>query len=118
VRGRLGYAIVPDTMIYGTGGLAFGHVNVSQSLFSTGFAGTYSAAATTSDTKTGWVIGAGIESMITPDWMLRLEYLHYDLGTVSSSAQISGPFAAGTSAQANYQVNGELARAALSYKFH
>jgi outer membrane immunogenic protein len=117
VRGRFGFVLVPDTMVYGTGGLAFGHAVVSQSLFSSGFVGTFSAAATTSDTRTGWVIGGGIESMITPNWTVGLEYLHYDLGTITSVAPISGPGPA-TTAAAKYQINGELARASLTYKFH
>lgn len=118
IRGRLGFVLVPETMIYGTGGFAFGHATVSHSLFSTGFAGTFNATATTSNTKTGWVIGAGIESMIMPNWTVRLEYLHYDLGTVSSVAPILNPGPTGTTTQANFRVNGDLARVGLIYKFY
>jgi outer membrane immunogenic protein len=117
-RGRLGFLVAPETMIYGTGGLAFGHTNVSQSLHSSGFAGTFDATSTNSNTNTGWVVGAGIESMIVPNWMVRLEYMHYDLGTVVSIAPIStaaGP--TGTSTETNFRVNGDLARAGLIYKF-
>jgi outer membrane immunogenic protein len=120
VRGRAGFVVAQETMIYGTAGLAIGHANVTHSLGTRGLAGEYAATATTSVTKTGWVVGAGIEAMIARHWMARLEYLHYDLGTVSSTAPIFnvvGPTATGTSAQADFRITGELARAGLSYKF-
>lgn len=116
VRGRFGYLIVPGTAVYATGGLAYGRVVVSHSLFSSGFVGTFIANGASSDTRTGWVIGAGIESLIAPNWTARLEYLHYDLGTLTSIAPISGP--GGGAAWGNFGINGDLARAALIYKFH
>ncbi|HWP27680.1 MAG TPA: outer membrane beta-barrel protein [Xanthobacteraceae bacterium] len=116
LRGRLGFLVIPDTVIYGTAGLAAGRVSFSHSLRTTGFAGTFTAAATGADTKAGWVVGTGIETWLAPNWIMRLEYLHYDLGTVSSTAPILAPGPTGTSARADFRVYGDVARGSLIYK--
>lgn len=117
LRGRLGFSIIPDTVIYGTAGLAASRVSFSHSLRTAGFAGTFTAAATGAETKAGWVVGTGIESWLAPNWIVRLEYLHYDLGTVSSTAPILAPGPTGTSARADFRVYGDVARGSLIYKF-
>jgi outer membrane immunogenic protein len=116
VRGRLGFSIIPETVLYGTAGLAVGRVSFSHSLHTTGFAGTFDAAATGAETKAGWVVGTGIESWLASNWILRLEYLHYDLGTVSSTAPILAPGPTGTSARADFRMYGDVARGSLIYK--
>lgn len=72
VRGRLGYAM-GNTLIYGTGGLAYGdlhqHANLGGDVLSN------------SGTQTGWVAGGGIEYKINPAWSLKGEYQYVDLGT-------------------------------------
>jgi outer membrane immunogenic protein len=119
IRGRVGFVVIPETMIYGTGGVAFGHVGVAYSLQSNTFAGLYTANAATSATETGWVVGAGIESAIMPDWLVRLEVLHYDLGTISSNAPVFvNGLASPWTVQTNFRTNGDLARVGLMYKFH
>ena len=77
VRGRMGLAI-EDTMIYVTGGLAFGGTR-------SGWAGGYGSASTVccdvqSGTRVGWVAGVGAEHMLTKNWTVRAEGLYYDLG--------------------------------------
>jgi len=117
LRGRFGLVVIPETMIYGTAGFALGHVDVSHSLYTAGFAGTVSASGISSTTKAGWVIGAGIESFLAPNWIARLEYLHYDLGTVNSNAPLLNPAPTGETSQTDFRVNGDIARASLIYKF-
>lgn len=89
VRGRLGYAITPTFLAYGTGGLAYGGVTASTLvaqrwngaagilLDSSGAAGRYSG------TRVGWTLGGGVEWMFSPNLSLKAEYLYYDLGGVS-----------------------------------
>jgi outer membrane immunogenic protein len=66
-RGRLGYA-VDRTLLYVTGGLAYGEVEV----------GGYS------DTQTGYVIGGGLEYKLNPAWSLKGEYQFISLDTDDS----------------------------------
>ena len=79
VRGRVGGTPVPRLLIYGTGGLAFGHVEGSAN---TDFrpVGTEQYPATFSSTKVGWVAGGGAEIGIARHWSAKFEFLRYNLG--------------------------------------
>jgi outer membrane immunogenic protein len=72
-RGRIGYAAgsTGSLLPYLTGGLAVGNVRGWDSLISVGG----------SSVRPGWTAGAGIEAMIAPQWTIKLEYLHVDLGS-------------------------------------
>jgi outer membrane immunogenic protein len=98
VRGRLGYLFTPTLLVYGTGGLAYGGANLSTSYFATdnGVQGNVSPLAVPvfggssySDTRVGWTAGGGLEWMFIPNWSAKLEYLYYDLGTMTSSPSFS-----------------------------
>lgn len=71
VRGRLGYAF-DRFHVYATGGLAMGGLD--------GRLTTGTGSASTSDFRTGWVLGGGLEMAIAPNLSGRLEALHYDFG--------------------------------------
>jgi len=85
VRGRLGYNL-GGTLIYVTGGLAYGGVRTSTAYSD------YTAPATlnlhgmvsNSSTLTGWAAGAGVEYKIGPSWSLKGEYQFIDLGSISA----------------------------------
>jgi outer membrane immunogenic protein len=83
-RGRIGWSSGP-ILFYGTGGLAYGRVelnsilNASVSVFST------SLNAQTSSVKAGWVAGGGIEYALRPNVFLNLQYQYVDLGTITVS---------------------------------
>jgi outer membrane immunogenic protein len=68
-RGRIGYAF-DRSMVYVTGGLAFGEVEGS----------IIGAIPSGSETVTGWTAGVGGEFAIAPRWSMKLEYLYVDLG--------------------------------------
>ena len=74
IRGRLGYTWGPG-MIYVTGGGAWTGVQATggATLLPRAIAGSFS----TSSTRSGYVVGAGYEWMIAPNWALRGEYLYY-----------------------------------------
>jgi outer membrane immunogenic protein len=74
LRGRVGYTVGPTGSIlpYFTGGLAFGDLRGWDSLF----------PASGSAFRKGWTAGSGIEMVIAPQWTVKLEYLHIDLGDV------------------------------------
>lgn len=87
VRGRLGYA-VDTTMLYATGGFAFG--KVSDKLTATFDEGEpVSTTVSKSDTVTGYVLGAGIEHKLTPNWSVKAEYDYINLGTTNLGADAS-----------------------------
>jgi outer membrane immunogenic protein len=89
VRGRVGFLVGPNVLIYGTGGFAYGQAEASFSSLASGFtlatcpAGLPCAAGSTSSTRYGWTAGVGSELMVSQHWTVRLEYLYLDLGNQS-----------------------------------
>ena len=77
LRGRIGYAW-DNVLFYGTGGAAYGDVEVKTNYSEPGF----SDGTSFSDTRWGWTIGAGIEYGITKNITLKTEYLYVDLGSI------------------------------------
>ena len=67
-RGRLGYALFPGLLAYGTGGIGWGHFSTS------------SPHASFDTNEFGWVAGGGLEYKLIEHLLLRAEYLHYDFG--------------------------------------
>jgi outer membrane immunogenic protein len=97
VRGRVGFLFTPTLLVYGTGGLAYGGVssntNISGStlgpnlLLADGNAPYFSNGGF-SNTRVGWTVGGGLEWLFLPNWSAKIEYLYYNLGSVSYSAGI------------------------------
>lgn len=111
-RARLGWVVVPNAMVYGTGGAAWTRTNYAGlDVLNTGdfFVTSFS------NTQTGWVAGGGIDwAPWSNNWVFRFEYLHYQFSGVSSISAFD----------ATHFVNfgfGDLKidtiRAGLSYKF-
>lgn len=78
-RGRLGY-VGGQWLGYVTGGAAW--TSTSGSATFTPMPGAFSPPPTTSSasfggTRTGYVVGAGVEWAATSNWLFRIEYLHY-----------------------------------------
>ena len=113
VRGRVGLA-ANNVLFYGTGGLAYGGTHSSVSVVGTPPT-TGNFVGSNSDTRFGWVAGAGIEWGITPNWIVRGEYLHIDLG--SSNVTITDPQFPTSSATYRFNHVIDAARVAVSYKF-
>ncbi len=82
VRARAGFTLTSKVLLYGTGGLAYGHVNYSAN---SDFRpqGPIQYPAATSKTRTGWVAGGGVEVGIHRFWSVKAEYLYYNLGNQS-----------------------------------
>jgi outer membrane immunogenic protein len=69
-------------MLYGTGGVAWGKIEYSGAASLNDPLGfIYSANTSFSRTAVGWTAGAGLEWMITDHWLLRGEYLFYNLSS-------------------------------------
>jgi outer membrane immunogenic protein len=94
VRGRIGYAW-DRTMLFASGGLAYGNVN-ARSPFSS-----------VDTTNAGWALGGGVEFALAGPWTAKVEYLHIDLGT----ANLLTP---GTT---SVDYSADLVRAGLNYRF-
>jgi outer membrane immunogenic protein len=68
-------------------------------------------------TQGGWVAGGGVEWAMTPNWMLRGEYLFYSLGGFPSVLVPSANYPALPSGYSWSNTNVGVGRVGLSYKF-
>ncbi len=110
VRGRLGYAVGPS-LFYATGGFAYGGVKTT---FETPV-----SSIGLSETRTGWTVGAGIETPFTllglfgPNWTSKTEYLYVDLGRSTTGFDFGGaPVVYST------RVQEHIFRTGLNYHFN
>jgi len=122
VRGRIGYLVTPTLLLYGTGGLAYGQANVTGATVQTVGAFSGSTSVSFSDTRVGWAAGGGAEWLFLPQWSAKVEYLYYDLGTVSAANQLSVSNGAATVpigvTQASARFTGHVVRAGVNYHFN
>jgi outer membrane immunogenic protein len=115
IRGRLGYTWGPG-MIYVTGGGAWTGLQTNGgATLITGETATFSNSTTLS----GWVVGAGYEYMIAPNWALRGEYLYYGFtgNNNNNTGTLVFPIAGATVTGNTGKLNTSVVRIGLDYKF-
>ncbi len=111
IRGRVGF-IWDNNLLYLTGGAAWKNTDFSSRL--TALA-PFVSQTNFNDTQSGWVLGGGIERMLTPNWILGAQYLFYQFGTERAGAVFSP---GGTLPIAyTWKDNVQVVRANLAYKF-
>lgn len=77
VRARWGY-IQDDWLFYGTAGVAFMRAQWNETIR---ISGGSSQSVEAKDLLTGWVIGGGIENIVSANTIARIEYLYEDFGS-------------------------------------
>jgi outer membrane immunogenic protein len=83
-------------LFYGTIGLAYGTLNMKNTL----------TGVSESHTSPGWAAGAGVEVGLIGNWSARAEYLYVDLG--SSSFVLDGN---------SHGIQSNLLRLGVNYRF-
>jgi len=127
LRARVGILPTPRLLVYATGGLAFGAGSASTTTTAS-FPGIPNACATNffctagssgkSEALVGWTAGGGLEYRIASNWTTKLEYLYYDLGSISYTLYTTAPVFPTTPAlQPDAEFRGSIVRLGLSYKF-
>jgi outer membrane immunogenic protein len=144
VRGRLGYLVNDQVLLYATGGLAYGRVGLSGATNVNGvvinnvavvspFTAPGTSAFGASRTNVGWTAGAGIEGRfaywLPTGWTWKLEYLYLDLGSVDTVSPFppanpgldgfgaqATPFAGTMTTHTHFTDN--IVRVGLNYQFH
>ncbi|MGA7383759.1 MAG: outer membrane beta-barrel protein, partial [Methylocella sp.] len=131
IRGRLGFTITPAFLVYGTGGLAYGGVRSNAAIFQqdvapagSDFSAPYSSFGGLSNSRVGWTAGGGLEWLFAPNWSVKVEYLYYDLGSVTyglspltNTFTDTGATAWSSSPFATTRFTGNIVRAGLNYHF-
>ena len=129
VRGRVGFTITPTFLVYGTGGLAYGQTKSSTSITQIvesdpALPNHDSSFGSFSNTRVGWTAGGGGEWLFAPNWSVKVEYLYYDLGSVTYGLSPLQNFnSAGTLFTSGAPVSrtrftGNIVRAGLNYHFN
>jgi outer membrane immunogenic protein len=108
-RVRLGWA-AGNWLFYGSGGVAYGTVDSTVNVSDT-FGD--SVAGSRSKSRAGWAAGGGINYAVTPNWILGVDYLHYDLG----HSTVTGIDAFGDVVSVSQTMDGNIVRGVISYKF-
>lgn len=79
LTGRIGYAVLPQALLYFKGGAAWAHTNYSDTDPSGAVYPPFSGQARS--TPSGWTIGGGAEYAFTRNWSVFVEYNYVDLGS-------------------------------------
>jgi outer membrane immunogenic protein len=118
IRPRIGYAF-DRTLIYATGGVAFGKVKFSNTDVEFAFngAGFGNEASSSSQTRVGWAVGGGFDYALTRNWIVSAEYLHVDLGSISASGLVTSGNAATATLNFSTKLRSDIGRVAIAYKF-
>jgi outer membrane immunogenic protein len=108
VRVRMGYAL-DYWLPYVTGGLAYGHSEVSGTMT----VGPAASSFSNSQDYQGWTIGGGLEWAFANNWRTKVEYLYINFGdgpTVPAQVATSGAGVTG-------KMTDNIVRVGVNYKF-
>ena len=78
-RLRAGYALPTNTLVYGTGGLAY--AKIKNSFATTNTANSFVETRGKDEDEWGWTAGGGVEQKITDNFSLGVQYLYTRLKT-------------------------------------
>ncbi len=87
LRPKIGWA-VGDAAVYGTGGIALTTLKFDAQ-FNDNFGTFASSQSSARSTTIGWVLGAGMQYALGPQWSVKAEYLHVDFGSVSVGSPLT-----------------------------
>ena len=122
VRGRIGYLVNPNWLLFISGGAQWQAVEASLTCGATScptvVLGALTVggpmAQTNSTTRVGWTIGGGVETRVgNSNWLARAEYRYADFGTWGTTF---GAFPKLTVAM-DYELHTHTLLAGIAYKF-
>lgn len=115
VRARAGFAF-GDLMVFATGGYAYGHLG-QRGMIVPAPANNPTYVGTNPVMASGWTMGGGMEYALGPVIKLRLDYLHYDLGTQTIILGETAGFFANEYATMRAKTRGDTVRMGLNIGF-
>jgi outer membrane immunogenic protein len=111
-RGRIGYLVTPQALLYGTGGGAWTRVRYDAVSVATGLANP--GGFVTRDDHTGWVAGGGLEYKFANSWSVRAEYLYYAFDKKTLDCTPLG----GAAANCNFEPTVHTVRVGFNWHFN
>jgi outer membrane immunogenic protein len=120
IRPRVGVA-VDRVLFYGTAGVAFANVRFSNTFFAFSPLGAGPSedneATAATQTRVGWIAGGGVDYAFAQNWIVSLEYLHLDLGSMGASGLVTSGNTGTATFNFSAKLHSDLVRAGISYKF-
>jgi outer membrane immunogenic protein len=116
VRGRLGYLVTPQLLLYATGGLGYGDI-ATNSFTSLNPVPPSQYAESSTAWRAGWTAGGGAEWAIADGWSIKAEYLHLDFGhqdLLALPLAANPPYAVTN----HWTTSIDIVRAGLNYNFN
>jgi outer membrane immunogenic protein len=119
LRGRIGYTVLPDLLLYATGGLALTDFTFSSSYSDNAnngivFGGT--GFGERSEVKVGWVLGGGGEWLLDGRWSIKAEYLYLDFGSMNVAVPTSNSPAFTQTMFVEADLSAQVARVGINYR--
>jgi|HubBroStandDraft_6_1064221.scaffolds.fasta_scaffold583650_1 outer membrane immunogenic protein len=104
-RVRAGFLVTPMTLIYATGGVAYGNIRA-------GIDATICPTCTIEDhARSGYTVGGGLEHAFGGHWTAKAEYLYVNLGSAINYSAAGGLDGESVSFKTN------IVRGGINYKF-
>ncbi len=115
IRSSVGVLAFPTILVYGTAGVAFQQATVGATCDgSNNSQCSVARSEAFSSVRTGWTVGAGLEGVMTGNWLGKLEFRYSDFGRYNNA------FFAGTGddVTANVHIQTYKFLAGIGYKFN
>ncbi len=120
-RVRAGYFATNAMLVYVTGGVAFGGMDYDATI-KTGSGSVHF----NEDMRVGYVLGAGVEFALRPNWSLKLEYQYLNFGDHSAAGAVTSifnnycapPTITTNALAANFDADVHTVRVGLNYHFN
>lgn len=121
VRGRAGFLVGDNVLLYGTAGLALGEIDNHWGFGDAsrvGLVGGFSDSQfRSSGVRTGFIYGGGVEFAAMKNWVLRAELMYVDFGTSSNTIVGTPTFGPTGTYATNFKNTATIGRAALSWRW-
>lgn len=120
IRGRAGFLVGDNVLLYGTAGLALGGIENRWGYGTVGIPGpgSFSDSQFRNDgVRAGFIYGGGVEFAAMRNWVARLELLYVDFGTSASTITGTPTFGLPGTFTTNFRNTAAIGRAALSWRW-
>ena len=119
-RLRAGLLVMPQTLVYATGGLAYGRSTTSTDAVvvnngACNLGVNFCVSGSSQKWKAGWTVGGGLEQYLSSNWSAKVEYAYYDLGKQSAVITLANGNA-GTWLTSS-AIKGSIVKVGLNYHF-
>jgi len=84
IAARIGWLPTERTMLYALGGFTQADISQDGSIFADLGSNGFRESVGSSGWQSGWVVGAGIETMLDDSWSIKGEYRYADYGSLSA----------------------------------